>query len=390
MSATQNQRPFFNPGQGIDYLDNNKQEAFSRAQAIDHVFAGSQILTAGGSIAMDRRTAYCPAINSGAVQVSGANFVTAATTIIQYDGGGVIDGQTQHVFMYRIDATEIETALGSAAIPATTGAGERIDLIGVRLSEIDGPQESRDFQDARLLTNTSQDFVTTRRVSASFVYVGGTTSTSPAFCVYPSLPTGYAYLYGFHVSAAGVRTPLDFRTGTRRATVIVNPRQMCASALVNFVDSTNTNTPLYNPDGKFRITTAFGGTVTVPLSQIPSNGRLLRMSGQGLFDAGTAGVHTSRLVKITLAAAPPYTRAALKGKLADVPLDSPFSGYVAVNYDAPLSAGYLPVWGQGGSVPGEEGGNWDGLGINQLAYEYGFISASNPGEVYGFAYEYAF
>lgn len=136
--------------------------------------------------------------------------------IFQAPVSGSINGATPKILSYYLNGGEI-----SAQLDAGDPSNPRFDSVYVRLSEVDGPNVTRDFEDAVGVV-TSQAFATTKQTKLEWLVVKGTAAALP---VLPAVPDASYSLWGtwlvpaaFGASNFGLQHIFDYRVplGFRR------------------------------------------------------------------------------------------------------------------------------------------------------------------------------
>lgn len=195
---------------------------------------------------------------------STANLVTnyGGTIYLRESTGSSIDGQTPRLLTYQLSDAELDTAITpDPSLPRWVG-------IFIKLDIVDGPTESRDFQDATTLVISSQVLVKSRVVRLTKQVVHGTPAASPAI---PATPAGYAPLAYVNVTAAHATTfnnnvdlvDARFPVGLRAAWIP-------ASALIQ-----RTGTMSYDITTGILATSGTGLREIVAIPHLPFNSRMI-------------------------------------------------------------------------------------------------------------------
>lgn len=203
-------RPQFFDGQGVDPLDLNRATSAARAYLNDVVLGPllSTYRTVVGPVSLSpdptSTTATVPGIyptlfahgNGGAPRNRAGNRAVGCNQGALYyvlPGLG-IDGSNPKVVPYFLQTDEI-----SATLDAGDASNPRFDAIFVRITDTDGPQETRDFKDAVGVV-TSQPFFTSKSSTLEFVVVKGTPAAKPLMPAPPD--TTWAFWGAWWVSKA--------------------------------------------------------------------------------------------------------------------------------------------------------------------------------------------
>lgn len=191
MGTSQNgfmQRPYVIDGQGVDPTDFENLSARTRANLTDLILGSAMRLQMGrvgpSTEVLNRYDglSISPGAQIFSLDVAGGAPMRGATAvsyrcnpgpIFYVTGEPVVDGVTPKVVAYYLQKDEIS---GSFAVGDATHS--RFDAVYVRLTSVDGPQETRDFKDAAGVI-TSQPLVTTKRTKLEWLAVQGTPATAP-------------------------------------------------------------------------------------------------------------------------------------------------------------------------------------------------------------------
>lgn len=174
-----NARPQVVDGEAVDPTDFNNMSAWSRAYLNDlvlgalarsqsrHVgpqgFGASPLLYSIGSSGAPRNGA----------STSRSIGCNAGPLFFAPGGTPTIDGRTPKVLLYYLTQNEITATLG-----AGDPTNPRFDAVYVRISEVDGPLTTRNFEDATG-AKSSQSLVIDRRTKLEWTVVAGTPAAKP-------------------------------------------------------------------------------------------------------------------------------------------------------------------------------------------------------------------
>lgn len=179
-----NARPQVVDGEAVDPTDFNNMSAWSRAYINDMVlgalmrYQGNKV----GPMPLGATPQLYSLGSSGAPRNGGslARSIGCNAGPLFYAPPSVsIDGRTPKVLSYYLTANEITATL--AAADPTNG---RYDAVYVRISEVDGPLTTRNFEDATGAKST-QALVIDRRTKLEWTVVTGTPAAKPQI---PSAP----------------------------------------------------------------------------------------------------------------------------------------------------------------------------------------------------------
>lgn len=192
---------YFNSGEGITDGDmNNIQNALHVVHG-DYGIAGLCRNTNFVSEPATQTVYTAPGALQGCVRAhtSTPNMVTnfGGTIYLRESVGLAIDGITPRLLTYHLSDGELDSVLTpDPSLPRWVG-------IFVKLELINGPTESRDFQDATTLVITSENLIKTTQVRLTKLVVNGIPAASP---VIPATPAQYAPIAYVNVAAAHATT----------------------------------------------------------------------------------------------------------------------------------------------------------------------------------------
>lgn len=295
-----------NNGQGLDHTDLNNMQRFSDARLNDQILrelrrqvhmlsadmSGSEPEGSWRQLDIESDK-YIWALTGGGGFARPSTSV-ALTTVARagtiYQWTDVPDGTDPKFLAYTLDDAEFTLlhGVGHATL-------DRIDLIEVQLSYVDGTLESRDFEDSSTGVVTSQSMNTTRRVQCSAQIKAGTPAASP---LYPTPTAGYGVLAAVYVPAThnAVFARTDF----------IDTRIPIGAKIYDV--------PAFNMDiggqaaaSRWAISTAAGERGVVSkgdssdfvLCYPPVSGQTTRVMGIGLGGIFPAGANVVRLVRLT-------------------------------------------------------------------------------------------
>jgi hypothetical protein len=180
-------RPQFFDGQGIDPQDLNRAVSGARAFLTDLVVGPLLAsfrnvvgpISSNPASALTTSPASYPTLyaqgHAGAPRNRAGNRVVGCNPgILYYVAPSLtIDGATPKVVPYYLTTDEI-----AATLAAGDASNPRFDAIFVRITDTDGPQETRDFKDATGVVS-SQVFFTSKATTLEFTVVQGTPAAKP-------------------------------------------------------------------------------------------------------------------------------------------------------------------------------------------------------------------
>lgn len=188
MPITINNRVLFNDGEEVTYGDFNDLQKYSHALHNDIVAFAEHGITYSDS---SDYTAYLRSVGNGGLVKPGASarvVTNVGGTIAQCTG--TPDGLSPKYLVYQLSANELQTTIST-----NSSGNPRYDIIQVKLEEVDGSSETRDFEDATTGVHTTQSFNKKTRIQLTFSTKEGTPAGSP---VPPAPDSGYvtwAYIY---------------------------------------------------------------------------------------------------------------------------------------------------------------------------------------------------
>lgn len=199
----------YNDGEGLIHTDLLNQQNQMRASWMDLLAAGYDYSGTypdlyGGS-ALSSSTVFVPRVGQGFVEPTGGALGTRleAGWLAQSNTAfSSFDGSAPRLLMARVDLGAGVHFVHDAADPTNP----RIDLLQIRLTEVDDDNVSRDFKDAvtGALSTTVIDKKT--RVQIEFQIKNGTPGANPAV---PSTDAGWAALTRVRIPALAVSLALD-------------------------------------------------------------------------------------------------------------------------------------------------------------------------------------
>jgi len=230
------QRSQFFDGVGIDPSDFNSLSVGARSYLNDMVL-GTRMRVAQNSVSgiAAYTTPALFAFGHGAAPRHGGtarSYTCNAGLLFFTPLSGTIDGASVQIRSYYVNQGEINGTF--AAADPTNG---RLDAVFVRITDVDGPQVTRDFKDATGAV-TSQPVLTTKQAKLEWTVVTGTPSAKPQV---PSPPDStwacWAIWYlpaTFNTTFSGPKVLFDYRIpcdGFKRHFV---PGQMAAAGDSNW------------------------------------------------------------------------------------------------------------------------------------------------------------
>lgn len=180
-------------GQGVDPVDVNNVSLRNRAQIIDAMLMQAARLTPTG-VATPGPGVFAYGAAGSPYAPSSGHIANRAGTIFFKEDNTLIDGATPMFLAYYLDDQEI-----NYAIATPDPSNPRYDGVFVRIDEVSGGLESRNWQDAGGTIYTTENLPTTYVTRLRTQYVQGTAAGSPAL---PATPVGYLPLYYVLVPAA--------------------------------------------------------------------------------------------------------------------------------------------------------------------------------------------
>jgi hypothetical protein len=200
----------FNSGEGLSSDDLNDAQRAMQAQMFD-VFWRYRLLRR--EFSLDNSATHCFVVGAGA-------YLTVTGTALRSGNGkgvvgqlvdtGAVDGDDPTVLFYHVAEDEIATTHDAAH--ATL---DRWDIVCIKLEQVDGASESRDFKDATTGLLSSETLDKRRSVTLTKQVVKGSNAT-PGTAVEPSVPAGYVKWGALLIRAAhaGVFALSDLRAWT--------------------------------------------------------------------------------------------------------------------------------------------------------------------------------
>src|SRR6185312_1000027 len=162
-------------GQGVDPVDFNNLSQRVRAQTVDAMLMQAARLTPTG-VAAPGPNVFAFGAAGAPYSPSSGHIACRAGTIFFKEDNTVIDGATALYLPYYLDDQEI-----NFTIAAADGTHGRYDGVFIRVDDVSGPLESRNWQDAGGTIYTTENLATTYATRLQTQYVQGTAAASPAF-----------------------------------------------------------------------------------------------------------------------------------------------------------------------------------------------------------------
>lgn len=279
----------FNDGEGLDHNDLNNAQRFLQAHVNDLLIR--QRMRVASGVAIANTDGKCYALGAGAGIKTTATALRSsnrAGVVAQLPSTSAVNGDDPRALLYYLADDELLT--NHDAADATL---DRWDIVCIKLDQVEGSSESRDFKDATTGVLSSASVNKQRAVALTKQVVKGANAAAGT-AVEPAIPSGYAKWAAVFIPAAFAST-FSVSTHLRDYRVPIGALERGVVHAAQF----------YNESFGLLGTTGFGyvatGASQVARALVPvcsPDGRVLNLAARVKFGAGAL----VDLVRVTMEA----------------------------------------------------------------------------------------